>query len=175
MSVHFYGDETKENGFVLAAAVVQPCEVDDLRALMRTLKLPRQVRIHFTSESDPRRTMIIGRLAQAKVQAVIYDARAITDPKRARQAAVARLADDAAKMGAARIVLEPDGPAVDLDKLTIRDRLVRAGCLETVSYVHLQAREECLLSIPDAVAWCFGKGGSWYRAAQQLIVEEVEL
>ncbi len=175
MSVHLYGDETKESGFVLAAAVVQPCDVADLRALMKELKLPRQVRIHFKSESNPRRTMIIGRLIEAKVQAVIYDARGISDPKEARQAAIARLADDAAKMGAARIVLEPDGPAVDLDKLTIRARLVRAGCLESVSYVHLRAREECLLSIPDAVAWCFGKGGQWYRAANKLIVEELEL
>jgi hypothetical protein len=73
------------------------------------------------------------------------------------------------------LYLEPDGPAIKTDKMIIRERLTMAGCVDTMSFGHIAAVNECLLAIPDAVAWCYGKGGNWLREAELLIAEVIKL
>ena len=36
-------------------------------------------------------------------------------------------------------------------------------------YDHLRSYEECLLWIPDAIAWCWGRGGMWRTRVKKLI------
>jgi len=176
MTVHIYADETKENGFVLAAAMVPASRAAELRALIQSLKLPRQRRIHFTTEKPERREMILEKLIKTgAIETLIMDARRIENPIAARRAAVGQLADEAVRVGAVLLRLEPDGPAVVTDKQTIFERLQRAGCAETVSYSHIAAVSESLLAVPDAVAWCYGKGGKWLRHAEPLIGKVITL
>ena len=172
MSVQLFADESQAHGFLLAAATVPCSEVDRVRAKVKTLKLPRQQRLHFHTESDARRRFILGELLQIGVSAVIYDATAHDDQKAARAAAVTRLAQDAAKNGAVRLVLERH-VAAESDRRLIRAQLVEAGCHDRVSYCHAEARHECLLGIADAVAWCFAKNGTWRRRVSPMIAEVV--
>ena len=55
MSAHVFVDETKERGYLVAAAFVDPSQVTAARRAMAGLILPRQRRIHFNSERDERR------------------------------------------------------------------------------------------------------------------------
>lgn len=176
MSVHIYADETKENGFVLAGAMVPAARADELRGLINSMRHQRQRRIHFTSERPERREMILAKLIETQaIETLIMDARGIKDPISARKAAIGQLADEAVRVGAALLRLEPDGPAVVTDRQAIYERLRRAGCAETVSYSHVAAVSESLLAIPDAVAWCYGKGGKWRSMAEPLIAKVIEL
>lgn len=173
---NIFCDESKAGGFVLAAARIHCNDLARLRAEINDLRLPSQVRLHFVAESAARRKLILKTLASAGgIGAVIYDARCIVDDRTARAVAVAQMTADAAAVRASRVVLEADDPAVAADRLIIKRELDRAGARHAVGYDHLRAREEALLAIPDAVAWCFTKGGEWMKVAEPLIAEIVEL
>lgn len=175
MSAHVFVDETKARGYVLAAAVVQPNDLVCLRRLMNSLRLPRQRRIHFQTESDARRKVILDTLAGANVCVVMYDATAYPDVKEARDAGMTRLVDDAAKIGAAMLVVERDDQTVKSDRAIIRARAELAGCAETLRYEHQRAHEEPLLAIPDAVAWSWAKAGHWRQRANCLVTNVVRV
>ncbi|SBT63129.1 hypothetical protein GA0070622_0072 [Micromonospora sediminicola] len=38
-------------------------------------------------------------------------------------------------------------------------------------YDQLRAHEECLLAIPDALAWCWAKGGRWRNSIRRMVSE----
>jgi hypothetical protein len=174
MSAHIFVDESKHRGFLLAAAVVAPGELAGLRRQVSALRLSRQRRLHFTSESDARRKMILAAMIEAAGRCVaVYQVTGHHRDRDARDIAMARLVDDAAKIGAARLVIESDEPAVASDRRIIRDRAALAGCLDTLAYEHRRPFEECLLAIPDAAAWCWAKGGDWRRRAGPLVSQVV--
>jgi hypothetical protein len=175
MHPHVFVDESKARRYYLAAAVVPMDKLDQLRKLVGALRLPGQRRIHFTTEGDPRRKTILSVMAAAGACVTIYDASCYTDVKDARDAAMTQLVDDAAKMGARKLVIELDTNVVTSDRKIIRDRAERAGCLDTLIYEHRRAREECLLAIPDAVAWAWAKGGNWRQRAKPLVSAAVKV
>jgi hypothetical protein len=177
VSVHVFCDESKDKGFLLAAVQVPCSGVDRVRTEVRGLHLPNQVRLHFTSESPPRRKKIMAALVAAgDISTVIYDAaRFRDDGKAGRDAAIKAMTASAAQIPAARIVLETDDSAVEQDRVIIKAQLEAAGVAEVVGCDHMRAREEALLAIPDAVAWCFAKGGEWRKLADPLIADVVLL
>jgi hypothetical protein len=61
---------------------------------------------------------------------------------------------------------------MEADRRWLYQRVREAGCTETLRYRHLRAHEEPLLAIPDAVAWCWAKGGEW-RSRVEPLVEHV--
>jgi hypothetical protein len=173
MHEHVFGDESKASGFRLAAVAVAPADLPEMRRVVRGLKLPGQGRLHCTRESDGHRKQMIKAFQAAGVTAVIYDASAIRDEKTARDMTITRLADDAAAMNADRLVLELDDSVAAADRIIIRQRLLKAGMHHTLRYHHARAREECLLSIPDALVWCYAKGNHWRRLVLPLIRDVV--
>src|ERR1700722_17529384 len=104
MSPHAFADECKANGCLLAAAIVEPRELDGLRRAIRDVMLPGQRRPHMCRENDGQRKRIIGALKCAGTCVTVYDASAVKGKPR-RDAALERLVDDLAKMGAQRLVL----------------------------------------------------------------------
>jgi len=175
MNAHVFVDESKSRGLLLAAALVPPDELARLRKLVDGLRLPRQRRIHFTAESDARRKIILTALADAHVQAIVYDASAHKDVKKARDTALSRLVDDVAKMGAQMLVIERDDQSEASDRAIIRERAGQAGCRDRLRYVHKRSHEECLLSIPDAVAWSWAKAGHWRMRTDRIVSEVVRV
>lgn len=169
MTYHVFVDETKERGYVVAAAVIQSIDLASCRRAMRGLILPRQRRIHFTNESNPRRNKILDAILDLGVQVRIYDASRRADPKHARDTCLVRLVGDLAEIRAQRLVLERDDAAYRTDQALLYKEFRAHGLAETVRYDHLRAHEDCLLAIPDAVAWCWARGGGWRARAEDLI------
>jgi hypothetical protein len=174
MRPHAFVDESKSRRYLLAAAIIEPRDLEEVRRAARGFALPGQRRVHFSGESPRRRKDILSNLRGIPVQVVVYDATARRERSR-RFAALERLVDDLAKMGAQRLVLERDDSIAAVDRKIIHDRTAIAGCLDSLTYEHMRAHEEPLLAIPDAVAWCCQKGGAWYECAKHLIAEEIEL
>lgn len=172
MSVHVFCDESKASGFRLAAVPVKPADLSDLRSVVNGLRLPRQRRVHFTNEGDGRRRKIVRALADVGVRAVIYEAPAYRTEKDARDAVVGRLTDDVAGMGADRLVLERDESTVGSDRQIIMQRLAKVSN-DRLRYEHRRAHEECLLSVPDALVWCWAKGGNWRTLIMPLVDDVV--
>lgn len=175
MNEHVFVDESKARGLLLAAAIVPQEELARLRKLVDSLRLPRQRRIHFTAESDARRKVILATLTGAHTKAVIYEGSSYKDIKMARDTALSRLVDDAAKMGVQMLVIERDDQSEASDRAIIRSRAEIAGCLEQMRYVHKRSYEDCLLSIPDAIAWSWAKAGQWRQRVEGIAAEVVRV
>lgn len=176
MGAHIFADESKRSSFVLVAAFIPADDLGRTRQLVTGLRLPRQRRLHFVAEQDARRRQILQAFVAADVQTLVYDGAGFRDGKVARDAAVARLTDDAIRMRADRLVLELDDSAAAKDRLVIRERLVKAaGRPDGLLYEHRRAYEECLLSIPDAVAWSWSKGGQWRKQIEPLVAKVIAI
>lgn len=159
---HIYVDETKERGFVLVASVHLGPDVDTLRKTIRKLVLPGQNRIHMTKESDGRRKEIIGAICAASgVQATIYDAARRYSDAIARVKCLQGIIDGVDTGQQTLLVLEQDDSIVQRDRQFLYAAVRAAGLEHHIRYEHHRARSELLLTVPDAIAWCWARGGPW--------------
>jgi len=168
-------DESKARGYLLVAVFVNSADLPRTRKHVNTLRLPRQRRLHFTTASKPHRKAILRGLAESGVSATMYDASAYCTEKAARNAAMSRMVDDAARVGATLLIVERDDSTLVADRIIIQDCLRRAGCQDTLRYEHLRAHEECLLALPDDIAWCWARGGEWRHRVKFLVTEVVTM
>ncbi|GAA0636680.1 hypothetical protein GCM10009547_46250 [Sporichthya brevicatena] len=155
-------DETKQRGYQLVAVSVgSSSEVAHLRAVVRGLVLSGQARLHMKKESEPRKRLVASAIVATGYTAVVYNAgRSRRTELEARAACLSALVDDLAGTAAPLLVLEQDDSLLSWD----RQRLVELSrTYPGLRYEHRRAREEPALAIPDAIAWCWAKGGDWRR------------
>lgn len=173
MSGHVFVDESKQRDYLLVAAVISPTALDTTRKAIRALVMPGQRRIHMKKEGSPRRSAIIDTIIGAGVRATIYNA---GHPARheltARAACIRAVVADAAAQGHRMLVLEQDDGLIHHDRRTLYAAVHAAGCQDSLRYEHRRAEHELLLAVPDAIAWCWAKGGHW-RDRVHPIIENV--
>lgn len=145
-----------------------------LRKELGSLILPGQRGLHMKDEKDGRKRAIADIIVRADVQAVVYDAGSKFSNELERRAECLReLVNDIAAMpGNARLVIDRDDSLVQKDKQCLIDYSRKAGCIDTLEYEHMKTAQENLLIVPDAVAWCWAKGGPW-RDRIRSVVKEV--
>ncbi|MBT1608187.1 hypothetical protein [Curtobacterium flaccumfaciens] len=165
-------DETKAKGYTMVAAVVVPGDANGLRKEMRGLVLKGQRRIHFTSESDPRRRLILSKLVELGVRAHIVQS---TANKQAdgREECLMQLLDLAADNDYTRIVLERDASIEQADRRILYREVSSRGLRDSLVYDHMGAHDEPLLWIADAIAWSHAKGGDWRRRVEPMLFAAV--
>jgi len=165
VSRHVFVDETKHRGYVLVASVAVSGELEALRRVVRGLVLPGQRRVHMKDENDSRKRAIAAAIVGVGVEAVVYDAgRRYRTEREGRAECLRGLVEDAATAaGHTRLVIEQDDSLVSWDSQRLIELSRAAGCRDRLKYEHQRATAEQLLAIPDAVAWCWGKGGEWRR------------
>jgi len=169
VSSYVFVDETKNRDYLLVASVHVSGDLGDLRKLMRGLVLRGQRRVHMKKESDPRRRAIAAGICGAGVTATVDDAgRRYRDELAARSACLRGLVSDTADLGDTVLVLEQDDSLLDWDRRQLY-ALARDARLPLVRYQHQRASAEQLLAIPDAIAWCWARGGDWRRRIQPVV------
>lgn len=167
---HIYVDETKQRGYVLVASVHIANDLDDLRKAMRGFILRGQTRIHMAKESDPRRRTICDAICAAGVNATIYDAgQRYKDPLAARDACLQALIRDITVGEQTLLVLEQDDSIIHWDRQRLIELTRTQGHRDTLRYEHHRAKSELLLAVPDAIAWCWARGGQWKRQIRPVI------
>ena len=167
MSSHVFVDETKRRGYLLVASAVVPGDLDGTRRMLRGLVLPGQRRLHMKDESDSRKRSIAAAIAVSGITATIYDAGRRHDTERERRAAcLTALVADAAIQDYAMLVLEQDDTLIVSDRKLLYLATRQAGCPD-LRYEHHRVAVEPLLALPDAVAWCWAKGGSASNPSSQ--------
>jgi hypothetical protein len=67
------------------------------------------------------------------------------------------------------LVLERDDSLVAADRRVLYQQVQGQGLGGRLRYDHLRARDECLLIIPDAVAWSWARGGLWRKIVKPLV------
>ncbi|MFB6719868.1 hypothetical protein ACFCV3_06905 [Kribbella sp. NPDC056345] len=145
----------------MAAAYCPAGDVAVHRKALRNLLLPGQERLHFNHERPPRRKQIIGVIMSFNLAVDLYaaDRDTLTNRRRCLEAIVRDCAGSSE-----RLVIEMDESACDHDRRLLREATHRFGCHETLRWDVLVAKADPLLWVPDAVAWCWTRGGEWKQA-----------
>lgn len=163
-------DESKDRDYLLVAGVVLPGDLDEIRKAMRALVMSGQRRVHMKKERDPRKKTIAALICEASVQATVYDAgrdrRAELD---ARAACLRALVVDAAARRDTMLVLDQDDSLIDWDRRQLYVVTREIGCADVLRYEHRRAAADPLLSVPDAIAWCWARGGEWRRRIEPVV------
>ena len=163
-----FADESKARAYVMAAAAIPPSSADHVRRELRGLLMPGQTSLHFRSESDSRRRQILDLVERQGWSAHLI----VALPKNqrdARDACLRHLVSLAAELRSARLVLETDDSLVEQDKRLLY-AACRAGLLqEAFDHRQMRRREEPCLWVPDAVAWCYARGGLWRSRVLRLV------
>ena len=67
------------------------------------------------------------------------------------------------------LVPEQDDSLLSWDNQHLIEFTRAAGCRATLRYEHRRAPTELALAIPDAIAWCWAKGGDWRRRIEPVV------
>jgi hypothetical protein len=169
--LHSFVDESKRNSYLVAAALVAPAHLAKARRAIAALVMPGQRRIHFYSERDSRKTQIITTIAELPIEVMLFEVSDSCHESVARGRCLQALIEDHIARRVSRIALERDESQVEADRRILRRELDRTGSVDLVTYEHVRAHEEALLAIPDAVAWCWTKGGHWRIKVKALVAE----
>jgi len=175
VSVQIYVDETKAKGYLIAAASGAPEQLKISRKEIAALILPGQRSLHMKAEQDTRRRLIVDTIIRMGndlgVQAVVYDAGRVGTERDRRARCLQALVDDAARHVAAEIVFDLDETLLSWDRQRMIELTRAAGARDRLTYSHRTRHEERLLAIPDAIAWCWAKGGDWRQRVQPLVAD----
>lgn len=166
-------DESKASGYVVAAVAVAPDAVAPTERALRALRAGGRSAIHFNEEGN-RRQQLLKQFVQLDVRAVVYLMKGAKD-RVARPAILRGLVDDLVTAGAAELIIERDASVEVVDRRVIRDRLVQVNALGAVLYGHRGRKEQPMLWIADAVAWCHQAGAGWPNRIADIVQATVEV
>ncbi|SHQ67462.1 Uncharacterised protein [Mycobacteroides abscessus subsp. abscessus] len=161
-SRHIYVDETKQRDYLLVASVHIGDDIEALRGVIRQLLLPGQRYLHMKDENDGRKRTIAAALVAADIKATVY--RAGTEHRthnQRRAACLGGLIQDHAHGPETLLIIDQDDSLVSFDNQRLIEYTRAAGCRATLRYEHRSDKTELLLAVPDAIAWCWAKGGHW--------------
>jgi hypothetical protein len=167
-----YVDESKSRGYLVVAACVYGDYLRVTRKELRNLILPGQRSLHMKDERDSRKReiadMIIG-MGSLGMRVFVYDAGRSGTERDRRERCLAALVDDALEYEKARIVFDLDETVLSWDRQRMLELTRAAGARERISYEHHHRHAEPVLAIPDAIAWCWSKGGDWRRRIRPIV------
>lgn len=161
---HLFVDESKASGYVLVAVLVSASQITEVRKVLRSLQLPGQPRIHMKKESDSRKLQILSAIRNLNVEIWIFQSRSQRlSELTLREKCLRELVSKLSNSKVSRMCLERDITLERFDRQVIIESMREAEIRE-VLYWHESSVSEPLLSLPDAVAWAWAKGGKWATA-----------
>jgi hypothetical protein len=163
VSQHVFVDENKSRSLLLAAACFHQGELRRARLALTELLLPGQERVHFKSERDVRRRVILDVILGSGMDGLLLGADPTLAPRDQRRQCLERLMFEAESRKFSRICIEQDDSVLDFDRQrmfeAMRIRNLEAG----FSYGWMRPRQEPLLWAADAIAWAWARGGQWRK------------
>lgn len=173
---HLFIDETKRRDYLMVASAHIATDVAPLRSALRELLLPNQRWLHMKNERDSRKRQIVRVIVAAGVQATVY--RAGTNyrtEKQRREACLRHLVSENARAGETVAVFDQDDSLLSWDNQRLIEFTRAENCRDTFRYEHKNAPTELLLAVPDAIAWCWAKGGDWRARIRPVVIAEREV
>jgi uncharacterized protein DUF3800 len=176
MSVHAFVDESRRGYvYILAAAIIEPAKLRELRRELRNMLLAGQRELHFKREKEPRQRQLASAISRLPICVRIYTRTCERIEEIARQACIERLTLDLLDCRAHRLVLDSRHEQDANDEMTIRGVVTRHAHPHRFRYEHVDSTSEPLLWAADAGAWCFGAGGRWRKRIETIVAAIVNL
>lgn len=166
--MHLFIDESKKRGYHFAVAGVRVTDVQRERDLMRRLLLKGQTHLHFTKESDGRRRTILRALVEeSSARCTVLTVPRGVHEHEARRTCLHASVALGRECGATRLVFEQDDSTLQADRRVLYPLLKRSD----IGYDFAGKRDEPLLWLADAIAWCHTAGGPWKKLSAPLVDE----
>lgn len=173
--MRLYVDVSKAKGYLVAAASGDPAKVGLCRKELSTLLLPGQRSLHMKDENDVRKRRIadaICRLGEHGLRAVIYDAGRQGTEKERRARCLGALIEDIERLSSSvQVFFDRDESLLSWDRQQLIELLRSNRLKDRVDYRHVDRHQELLLALPDAVAWCWARGGDWRRRIKPIVTD----
>jgi hypothetical protein len=167
-----YVDESKARAYLFVAACVYRDHLRATRKELRNLILPGQRSLHMKDERDSRKREIADTIVGMRdlgMQVVLYDAGRGGTERNRRARCLEALVNDALEQDEARIVLDLDETLLSWDRQRMLELTRAVDARGRITYEHHHRHAEPMLAIPDAIAWCWGKGGVWRRRIRPIV------
>lgn len=167
-------DESKEKKFLLCVAEIDRQTAPAARKALNKSRMKSQADIHFISERPSRKKQILKNMSQIEFKVTNFSVEGLSENE-ARTKCLDALIDGLNPKLSYGLIIEQDDYKVQTDKKTIRDALIKKGMNLQVEYRHEKSRSECLLWIPDSIAWCSAKGGVWKKELEKFSIENLDV
>jgi hypothetical protein len=158
--IAFVDESRRTNRYVLACAVIDIRDAEVIRRELRSLVAAPKRRIHFNSEPDNRRRLLLERFDQLPVQVNIHSeviAQHQPEPE-TRALLLGALIPRLQALGISQLIIESRDAGDKADRVVINRVRQRHSLLV---YEHRLPTEEPLLWLPDGYAWAAGRGPAW--------------
>jgi hypothetical protein len=162
-------DETKAKGFTFAVATLPDNNLKSARSRLKAMRSAGQRSLHFKNESTRRRRWILAEIHSQGWQAVVLQS-SENNMRAARTHCIALLLGLAKTVAATKVTLELDQSLERYDRRDLYQLSRQIGLPESFQYLLLPRHAEPGLWVPDAVAWCFARGGSWRDRIQPILI-----
>lgn len=170
-----FADESKQGAYILAVFVIPMAEYGRARAKLWSLaQAIGRTPPHFHSLRPAQRNQVMKFLAEEFPKSVTLHISGARYSSSARQHCIESAINQLAAFNIDRFVLEQDRTIEKLDRSTIHSALSRSGHLGALEYGHADARNEPCLWVPDAVAWCWQRGGQMKETARPVIADVID-
>lgn len=162
--------------YILAAVLVPPNQVGQVRKDTRALLLPGQRELHCKKEKEVRRRLLADTVGSwTSTEAQIYVRRYDYGAESARHACMAALVGDLLARKANRLVIDSREEQDHFDVRTVTQALRSHRAGVNLTYKHIESTSEILLGLPDLVAWCYGAGRGWRERVERLITRVIDV
>lgn len=173
-----FGDESGSDrrldpdAYILAAAVIDPEHVEDVREMARVLKRPGARKAHWRDDSNKQHDAVIATISQMPIEGVIVVRRGSSDevPERRRRKCMEPFLTSVEDYGCNWLMLESRGPADDKRDRDLLDTMRAKHQSGGLRLNHKPGPEEPLLWIPDALCGALTSS----RTGEGRWLEEIE-
>jgi hypothetical protein len=129
---------------------------------MRALLMKGQERIHFHSERDARRKLILSELAKHRLDVLVIGSKC-SDDRRARAACIAAIPRGVDESEPVDLVIELDESVSAQDASALAKEARSCGDGGSLSFELLPPRQDRGLWVADAFAWVANRSDDWVR------------
>lgn len=167
MTHQAFVDESKVGGLTFVVAVVPAQEIARARQQIKAAKPQGAVRLHFSNDRRTVKDNALKVIRSLPITFQVFDLRQFGEGAEARGEGLRQMVPSLERIGVRRLVLEDDKTMRQNDK---RALYLATRPFDQFHYEHCSAKQEPLLWIPDAVAWCLrNKDKRWRSQAEALI------
>ncbi len=144
---------------MMCLVALEPHEVRAARKSVARLKARGQRRVHFAEESDQRRRQLLTAVLELPISVDIYLARE-RDQVASRNAILKLMVSQLGAAGVRRVTFDSRHGQDHRDRSIIH-RALSPNSRIPLLYEHRESAHEPLLWVPDAIAWAWGRDGTW--------------
>ena len=160
-------DESKRKDYILCAVEIDMSIAPAARVAVNRLRLKGQRSIHFVDEKEDRKRQVIDQYLKEDLNAICFVVQGRVE-SHARRICLETLVESLNPLERYVLVLDRDETREHSDRLTLSKRLRLLGLTDRVNFVHSEPHQEKLLWIPDAIGWCYARGGVWRSRVTEL-------